>query len=225
MEAKTTQQLVKDTNYRARLLGGLSQVLLHEGFRKLTPARILMAAGESPNSNKIRQLFGSLDRLMMAFIKESPGWYQLNQILTLPASNTEAPNKQTLQSRLKQLYHAYYQFFMASAEMRELLYFGLTKPRNKLKILFTIAREEALTPLLSQVDQLYGHQAPSIKAQIGSILGASHIIVYHTYYNGSPFCGLDIRNPTDYAVLMGGAEWLMIEGDYVSLRHEEFAGR
>src|SRR5690606_38719880 len=135
--------------------------------------------------------FDNMDGLLTAYLVQADFWLRLDD--TIGTICTDDLNDCTrLKALVVRILHHQLDCFFDSREMQELMVWGISRPRSKLKREFSDARARAAAELLTAADRLLGSREIPFLPMALFLVGACYFLPIHAAQNLSTFCGLDL---------------------------------
>ncbi|WP_262248526.1 hypothetical protein [Parapedobacter soli] len=176
---------------RSRMLAAVRHILNTEGSRALTSRNVIRVAGLPPKGRWIKKHFNNTDGLLTAYLVQADFWLRLDD--TIGTIRTDDLNDCTrLKALVVRILHHQLDCFFDSREMQELMVWGISRPRSRLKREFSDARERAAAELLTAADRLLGSREIPFLPMAVFLVGACYFLPFHAAQNLSTFCGLDL---------------------------------
>jgi len=192
------------------MLTAVRHILRTEGGRALTSRNVIRVAGLPPRGRWIKKHFGSLDGLLTAYLVQTDFWLCLDDTLgTIHADDLNS--RVRLKALVVRILHEQLDCFFGSREMQELMAWGVSRPRSRLKREFSDARERAAEALLAAADRLLGSREIPFLPMAVFLVGACYFLPFHAAQNLSTFCGLDLATEEGKNEVYEGVAYLVDE--------------
>ena len=192
------------------MLAAVRHILHTEGGRALTPRNVICVANLPPKGRWIKKYFDNMDGLLTAYLVQTDFWLCLDNTLgTINAD--DLTDRARLKALVVRVLHEQLDCFFGSREMQELMAWGISRPKSRLKRQFSDARERAADTLLTAADRLLGSREIPFLPMAVFLVGACYFLPFHAAQNLSTFCGLDLTTEEGREAVYEGVAYLVDE--------------
>lgn len=178
------------------LLSAVHELIEESGFEKLGVNAVAFRAGVS--KMLIYRYFGSLDGLIVAYIRQYDFWINFDLKL---------PDKDHLECFIKQMFHRQISAIRENCTLRRLYRWELVSD-NKLVKELRAQREDKGIWLIEAVSRLSGHPCKEI-AVIATLLSSSISYLALLEDNCESYNGICIREDSGWKQLQDGIDWMI----------------
>lgn len=174
-----------------RLITAVGDIFMQNGYEGLGVNKVARVAGV--NKKLIYRYFGSLDRLIEAYVVENDYWMLLAENLgNFMADFTMQENELMIsQVLVKQFEH-----FSKDKKMQELIRWELSGNSPLMKSIHH-ARESIGEKLLNTTDPHFQKRPVNFRAVAALLVGGIYYTILHAKTNGGKFADLDMNSPAD----------------------------
>ncbi|MDO3628572.1 TetR/AcrR family transcriptional regulator [Mucilaginibacter sp. BT774] len=178
-----------------KLIKAVGDTLTEKGYEAFGLNKIAASAGVS--KPMIYEYFGSLNRLLKAYIAGKDSWMPYLETLQLP----EHPTSEELKNCFITMLQDQFRFFHQEKEMRRLVHWQI-RSYNPLMRATCEAREREGARILKLADDHFRKSGISLKAVMAMLVGGIYHNVLHDTAGLGTMAGIDLKNDKDLDIML-----------------------
>ncbi|MBK1896284.1 TetR/AcrR family transcriptional regulator [Chryseobacterium paridis] len=186
MPRKVVQGPIRDKEKtKQKLLAAVGKILRVKGYAGLKVSKIAAVAGF--DKKLIYEYFGSTDKLIDEYIKSQDYWSKFSP--NIEEEVQVGKGKEVLTQGILMQFES----LKKNKELQKIILWELSESKPILKNILK-QREEVGANLFEHVtDPYFGEDATSFRALLALIVAGVYYLNLFPAYNGTDFCGLDMR--------------------------------
>lgn len=174
---------------KRKLLNAVGEIVRTEGFTGIGTNKIAKKAGV--HKKLIYRYFNSTDRLIEDYVVEKDFWMLSSDTLDRQAAAEHAD----LQASITGILENQFDFFYSEKEMQQLIIWEICG--SKLMKSISVAREHLGDKFLKLTDDHFEDSSVNFRALSSLLSSGIYYMILHAPV--TPYCGIDLNNPRDYA--------------------------
>lgn len=186
MERRKAAGAVRNTERsRQKFLAAVGKIIKKSGFSALKINHIATVA--KLDKKMIYKYFGGLDNLLEEYLLAQNFWQGAED------SDLSIQDNDGGRAFSKQTILAHFDFVHTNPEFQKVLLWGLSEQRQALKQL-SEKQEESGELLFQEItDPHFKDKSEKFRSVMAVLVAGSYYLNLHAAYNGTPFCGIDVK--------------------------------
>ncbi|WP_260200473.1 TetR/AcrR family transcriptional regulator [Cruoricaptor ignavus] len=177
------------------MLNAVGKILKSKGYQGLQVTKIATAAGV--DKKLIYDYYGSVDKLINEYLKQRDYWNSVSELVETTDINDGG------KVLAKVLLSGQFDELKKNKELQKIILWELSESKSALRKLAD-EREAAGEEMFASItDRYFGSEAKKFRALMAILVSSSYYLNLHADFNGSAFCGLDLKDDEDRNVVKG----------------------